>query len=81
MARQVKISGARDGKSVELPQDLDVIVIDLEHGTFQIDLAGQVLGTVLMRAAVGDFPRTGPTRLILSPMESGLIAVGVVKSH
>jgi hypothetical protein len=31
---------------------------------------------VLMRASVGDYERTGPTRLILSPMGSGRIAVG-----
>jgi hypothetical protein len=81
MAKQMKISGARDGKSVELPQDLDAIVIDLEYGAIYIDLAGQVPGTVLMRASVGDYERTGPTRLILSPMDSGRIAVGVIKSH
>ena len=81
MTNKVRISGARDGAKVDLPQDLDAIVIDLEHGSLYIDLAGQVPGTVLMRASVGEYERTGPTRLILSPMESGRIAVGVIKSH
>ena len=81
MAKAVIIAGARDGANVELPQDLDAIVIHLEHGSLYIDLAGQVPGTVLMRASVGEYERTGPTRLILSPMESGRISVGVIKSH
>jgi hypothetical protein len=80
MAKPIKVSGARDGSEVELPQDLDAIVIQLEHGSLYIDLAGQVPGTVLMRASVGDYERIGPTRLILSPMDSGRMAVGVIKS-
>ena len=81
MPKKVKIQGARDGVLVELPQGLDAIVIELEHGALYIDLAGQVPGTVLMRASVGEYSRTGPTRLILSPMNFGRIAVGVIKSH
>lgn len=81
MAKPIRISGARDGESMELPQDLDALVIELEHGSLYIDLAGQVTGMVLMRAAVGEHERTGPTRLILSPMESWRIAVGVIESH
>lgn len=81
MAKPVRISGARDGKTVELPQDLDALVIELEHGSLYIDLAGQLPGTVLMRTAIGDRERTGPTRLILSPVGSERIAVGVIKSH
>jgi hypothetical protein len=81
MARPIRVSGARDGKGVELPQDLDAIVIELEHGAVYIDLAGQVPGMVLMRASVGAYERTGPTRLILSPMDSGRMAVGVIKSY
>ena len=81
MQKPIRISGARDGKAVELPQNLDALVIDLEHGSLYVDLAGQVPGMVLVRASVGEYERTGPTRLILSPMESGRIAVGVIRSH
>src|SRR5437763_17117437 len=81
MTNSIKISGAQDGNSVKLPQDLDAIVIDMEHGALYIDLAGPVPGTVLMRSSVGDHERTGPTRLILSPMDSGRLPVGVIRSH
>jgi hypothetical protein len=81
MTKSIKLSGARDGKAVELPQDLEALVIDLDHGSLYIDLAGQVPGMVLMRASIGEYEQRGPTRLILSPMDSGRIAVGVVRSH
>lgn len=74
----LKLSGARDGKPVELPQDLDAISIDLEHGTLYIDLSGPVPGMVLMRAV--ETEGRGPARMILSPM-NGRMAVGVIKSH
>lgn len=80
MPKPIRISGARDGRKVDLPQDLDAIVIELEHGSLYVDLAGHVPGTVLMRASVGEHERSGPTRLILSPMESGRVAVGVIRS-
>jgi hypothetical protein len=81
MANKIKISGARDGREVELPQDLDAIYIHLEHGSLYIDLAGQVPGTVLMRASVADWQEQGPRRLIFSPMDAQRMSVGVIKSH
>ena len=77
MPRELRVSAARDGKLVELPSGLDVINIATEIGVIHIDLSQQVPNMVLMRSSDhGGGP--GNTRLILSPMESGRIAVGVI---
>lgn len=78
MTHKVRLSGARDGKPVELPQDLDALSIDLENGTLYIDLTGPVPGMVLMRAV--ETEGRGPARMILSPLE-GRMAVGVIRSY
>jgi hypothetical protein len=62
-----------------LPPDLDALAITTEHGTIHIDLAEQVQNTVLMRASVAR-PTPDVTRLILSPMESGRLAVGIIRT-
>ena len=80
MPKTIRIEGARDGRAVELPQDLDALVIGLEQGGLYVDLAGQVPGMVLIRAVVGAGEQPAPTRLILSPMDGSRIAVGVIKS-
>jgi len=80
MPKTLTISGARDGRAVELPQDLDALVIALDHGGLYIDLGAQVPGMVLLRPTVGAGERPAPTRLILSPMGSGRVAVGVIES-
>jgi hypothetical protein len=83
MSSRPKVSGVRDGQEITLPAGLDALVIEAPGGggAIYIDLGGQVPGMVLMRASIGDHERTGPTRLIMSPMESGRIAVGVIRSH
>jgi hypothetical protein len=79
MGPNIKIEGVRDGQSVTLPQDLDAIAITTRHGTIHIDLAEQVQNMVLMRAsAAHGTPEV--VRLILSPMESGRLAVGIIRS-
>jgi hypothetical protein len=75
MAR-AKVTGVRDGTAVQLPPDLDAIVISTSIGDIYIDLEGQVKDMVLMRASISD-PRL---RLLLSPMDSGRLAVGVIKA-
>ena len=79
MGPNIKIEGVRDGQAVPLPQDLDAIAITTELGTIHIDLAGQVQNMVLMRASVA---RRGSdvVRLILSPMDSGRLAVGIIRT-
>jgi hypothetical protein len=79
MAKNLSIVGARDGQTVDLPSGLDSINIITESGVIHIDLGHQVPNMVLMRSSEH---RGGPgnTRLILSPMESGRIAVGVIKA-
>ena len=52
----------------------------LDHGGLYIDLGAQVPGMVLLRPTVGAGERPAPTRLILSPMGGGRIAVGVIES-
>jgi hypothetical protein len=79
MGPHLKLHGIRDGHAVPLPQDLDALTIMTEKGAIHIDLAEQVDNMVLMRAALN--ARTGEVaRLILSPMESGRIAVGVIQT-
>ena len=79
MPRPLRISGVRDGKGVELPKDLDAIDIATEIGVIHIDLGQQVPNMVLMRSSEHE-GGPGNTRLILSPMDSGRIAVGVIKT-
>lgn len=78
---EMRVTGARDGQEVALPAGLDALMIETPTGAIYIDLRGQVPGMVLMRASVGDGERAGPKRLIMSPMDSGRVAVGVVQSH
>jgi hypothetical protein len=79
MPNELRVVGAKDGKAVELPSGLDSINIITEIGVIHIDLGHQVPNMVLMRSSeLSGGP--GNTRLILSPMESGRIAVGVIKA-
>jgi hypothetical protein len=79
MGPNIKIEGVRDGQAVPLPQDLDAIAITTELGTIHIDLAEQVKNMVLMRASVAHgTPEV--VRLILSPMDSGRLAVGIIRT-
>jgi hypothetical protein len=73
----LRIAGARDGESVQLPQNLDALLIETSTGSIYIDLGEQVPGMVLIR---GVDESGGRARLIASPMESGRLAVGVIKA-
>jgi hypothetical protein len=79
MEPHLKLEGVRNGEQVLLPQDLDAIRITTQQGTIHIDLAGQVQNMVLMRASP-DVRSTDVIRLILSPMDSGRLAVGVIRT-
>jgi hypothetical protein len=79
MPKELSVVGARDGQAVELPTNLDTIAIITEIGVIHIDLGQQVPNMVLMRSS-SHAGGPGDTRLILSPMESGRIAVGVIRS-
>jgi hypothetical protein len=79
MGPHLKIEGARNGQRVLLCQDLDAISITTETGTIYIDLAEQVQNMVLMRAS-HDSRTPGVVRLIISPIESGRVAVGVLRT-
>jgi len=79
MGPNIQIEGVRDGRSVPLPQDLDALAITTQQGTIHIDLAGQVQNMVLMRVSVAR-GTPGVVRLILSPMDSGRLAVGVIRT-
>lgn len=72
---RVKLSGARDGKPVELPQDLDALVIETSKGAIYIDLGEVVPDMVMMRTSVSAGPGA---RLVFTPMD-GRVAVGVIK--
>jgi hypothetical protein len=79
MGPNLRIEGVRDGAAIELPQDLDAIAITTAKGTVYIDLGEQVENMVLMRAPA-DSDSSDVLRLILSPMQSGRIAVGVIRT-
>jgi hypothetical protein len=73
--KKPKIAGAKDGREVELPQDLDAITIQTGIGTIYIDISGPVPDMILLRTSAADVA----TRLILSPMD-GRMAIGVIKA-
>ncbi len=79
MPKELRVVGARDGSMVELPTGLDSIDIMTEIGVIHIDLGHQVPNMVLIRSSEHTGGQ-GNSRLILSPMGSGRIAVGVIKS-
>ena len=79
MPKPLRVVGARDGNEVSLPADLDAIGIVTEIGVIHIDLHQKLPNMVLMRSSSHE-GGPGNTRLILSPMESARIAVGVIKS-
>jgi hypothetical protein len=79
MPKELRVVGAKDGSLVELPSGLDSINIMTEIGVIHIDLGQQVPNMVLVRSSEHT-GGPGATRLILSPMESGRIAVGVIKA-
>jgi hypothetical protein len=79
MPQELRVIGARDGQAVELPRNLDSINILTEIGVIHIDLGQQVPNMVLMRSSE-HAGGPGNTRLILSPMDSGRLAVGVIKT-
>ena len=78
MRKPLGLRGVRDGKAVDLPSDLDAIDILTEIGVIHIELGQQVPNMVLVRSS-DHAGGAGQTRLILSPMESGRVAVGVIK--
>lgn len=75
-----RIRAVRDGKEVEIPQDLEALVIETSKGGVYIDLAGPVPDMVLVRATHLDNNGAGDVRLILSPMSSGRMALGVINT-
>ena len=79
MPKQLQVVGARDGKAVTLPNDLDSINIVTDIGVIHIDLGQQVPNMALIRSSEHS-GGPGATRLILSPMDRGRIAVGVIKA-
>lgn len=79
MGPHIRVETVRDGQGTELPRDIEKIVIYTQHGGVLIDLAEQVPGMVLVRATSHE-GGPGDTRLILSPMDSGRIAVGVIRT-
>ena len=79
MRNPLRVVGTKDGKAVELPVNLDAIGIVTEIGVIHIDLGHQVPNMVLVRSSAHE-GGPGNTRLILSPMESGRIAVGVINA-
>jgi len=78
MGPNLKLRGYRDGHEVTLPDNLDAIGVETPNGVVYIELAEQVGQMVLVRA-VSSGPQVGAARLILSPMQSGRIAIGCIK--
>ena len=74
-----RLAGHRGTATIALPQDLDAITISTSIGFIHIDLTAPLDGMVLLSAATGAGDES-PTRLILSPMASGRLALGVIRS-
>lgn len=79
MNKPLRIIGVRDGEPVELPAGLDAIDIVTEVGVIHIDLGHQVLNMVLVRSS-DHAGGPGSTRLVVSPMGSGRLAIGVIQA-
>lgn len=79
MGPHLRVVTYDDGVERELPRSTDKIVIYTEIGGIYIDLAEQVDNMVLMRSAAFE-GGPGDTRLIMSPMDSGRMAVGVIRT-
>lgn len=79
MPKPLRVIGIRDGSAMDLPTNLDAIAVTTEIGVIYIDLGQQVPNMVLMRSSE-HAGGPGKTRLILSPMDSGRLAVGVIKA-
>lgn len=76
----LRIRAARDGKEVTISQDIDTIVIETSKGGVHIDLGGPIPDMVMVRATWTEENPGGDVRLILSPMQGGRMAVGVIKT-
>jgi hypothetical protein len=79
MRKPLIVRGVRDGAVVDFPPDLDAIDIVTEIGVIHIDLGQQIPNMVLVRSS-DHTGGPGSTRLILSPLESGRLAFGVIKA-
>jgi hypothetical protein len=79
MRKRLGLQGVRDGRQVDLPNDLDAIDIVTDIGVIHIDLGHQVPNMVLVRSSE-HAGGPGNTRLVLSPMEGARVAVGVIKT-
>jgi len=78
MGSLLRVEGLRGGATVALPDDLDAIAVSTSAGTIRIDLIAPIEDMVLLSAGSRERGET-PTRLILSPMASGRLAVGVIR--
>lgn len=78
MSPNLKLKGYRDGHEIPLPANLDAIGIETPNGVVYIELAEQISQMVLVRAVSAE-SLADSMRLILSPMQSGRIAIGCIK--
>jgi len=77
----MKTTAYKNGQKVALPDGIECIVIETSKGGILLDLSGQIPDMVLALAVETDgTQQPGGVRLILSPMESGRLAVGVIRT-
>jgi hypothetical protein len=74
----MKATAYKNGQDLPLPDGTECIVIETSKGPILIDLSRQVPGMVLAQAVKTNTAAAGGVRLVLSPMESGRLAVGVI---
>lgn len=79
MGQNIRIETLKNGRGTELPRDIEKMVIYTQVGGIYIDLTEQVENMILMRSTSFE-GGPGDTRLILSPMDAGRIAVGVIRT-
>jgi len=77
----MKAIAYKNGQKVALPEGIECTVIETAKGGILLDLSGQIPEMVLALAVKTDgTQQPGEVRLILSPMESGRLAVGVIRT-
>jgi DNA helicase TIP49 (TBP-interacting protein) len=75
----IRLKALKDGREVPLPPGIENLVIETSQGGIYIQLEERVTDMVLARAVKTD-EMGGEARLILSPMDSGRVAIGVIRT-
>jgi hypothetical protein len=79
MAQAFHSIGIREGTEIQLPQDLDALIIETHTGEICLDLARPDDGVILARRVPNDMRQDCGAGLFLSPLPSGRLALEVIQ--